>query len=174
MDAQHFLGDTVIDNLVAHAITVGGVSLNDAGGTVPAGNLEHRHIISYVQAGGADVAATAGDGYAVYACKAVGGATVKSVQVICQDAPSAEEDDDKEFTVDVKVTNAEADAPASILDEAISVTGEDDNYEVKAGALKTTDLAAGDVLLVVVAATGSTGTQGQGLLVQIEIDEQAS
>lgn len=174
MDAQHFLGDTVIDNLVAHAITVGGVSLSDSGGTVPAGNLEHRHVISYIQADGADVADTTGDGYAIYACKATGGATVKSVQVICQDAPSAEEGDDKAFTVDVKLTNAEAEAPASILKAAIGITGKDGNYEVKDGALKTTALAAGDVLLVVVAATGTTGTQGQGLLVQIEIDEQAA
>lgn len=166
MDAQHFLGTTVIDKLVVHDLTVKGAA------NIDPDKLEHRHVISYIQADGADVADTTGDGYAVYACKATGGATVKSVQVICQDAPSAEEGDDKAFTVDVKLTNAEAEAPASILKAAIGITGKDGNYEVKDGALKATALAAGDVLLVVVAATGTTGTQGQGLLVQIEIDEK--
>lgn len=57
---------------------------------------------------------------------------------------------------------------------AIQFTSSDSALAIKTGTLTTTALAQGDVLEISITATVGTGTLGQGLLVQVKIDEDAS
>ncbi len=78
------------------------------------------------------------------------------------------------YTVDVKKGN-QATPVATILTGVITINSSDADRQTNAGTLSSspTTCAAGDFLAVTVALTGSTGTQGQGYVITVDIDEDA-
>jgi hypothetical protein len=93
--------------------------------------------------------------------------TVIGVEVVALTAPTG---GDKAFTVDVKKGN-QATPAATILNSVITVNSTKADREVVVGSLATTAYADGDFLEVVVTASGSTGTQGTGLVVVVTVAE---
>ncbi len=132
----------------------------DAG--IEATKVIHQHAIHYDQAAGSDVVAQT---RLVHTFRAA--ATIVAVDVVTSTAPNG---GDKALTVDVKLGN-ESTAFATILTGVITVDDSHANREVVAGVVNTTVAAAGDTLEIVVAVTGSTGSQGQGLCVTVWIRE---
>lgn len=78
------------------------------------------------------------------------------------------------YTVDIKKGN-QATPVATILTGVITINSSDADRQTNAGTLSSspTTCAAGDFLSLTVALTGSTGTQGQGYVVTVDIDEDA-
>lgn len=145
-------------------------SMVSASAAIAASKLINRVQVEYRVADGTNVAATSGDGVPVYTCTKTNGATLKAVTVVCPDAPSG---GDLAFTVDVHKADVSA-AAATVLSGTISYSSTQSDYEQESGTISTATIDDGDTLLVVVAVSGSTGTQGQGLIVQIEIEEAGS
>jgi len=126
---------------------------------------KHRHSIQYYQADGTDIAAAT---VPIFIARAAG--TIIDVEVVCVDAPSG---GDKTFTVDIQKADVAA-AAASVLSSAITYPAGTTDYTVQTGTITTTTLDDGDTLLVVVAVSGSTGNQGQGLIVTVTVDQSPS
>jgi hypothetical protein len=163
---QSFIKDLTVTTLrgLTGIVTNAMVSASAA---IAASKLVNRVLAEYNVADGTNVAATGGDGVPVYTCTQAGGATLKSVNVVCPDAPSG---GDLKFTVDVKKADAGA-AAATMLTAVVDYSATQTDYEQEVAAITTSTIDFGDTLLVVVAVSGSTGTQGQGLIVQLEIEE---
>lgn len=139
---------------------------NDAiasGAAIDAAKLKHRHHVGYGQANGADVVS---ETKAVYVAKAAG--EVHNVTVRPQTAPTG---GDKQFTVDVQKAS-DGGTYSTILTATIDVDNTSvDNTKQDGTLVGSPTLVAGDSLQVVVTATGSTGSQGQGVIVSIHVDE---
>lgn len=146
-------------------------SMVNAAAAIASSKLVNRICPTYQVADGTNVAATGGDGVPVYICTKVGGATLKGVHVICPDAPSG---GDLKFTVDIKKASAGV-APATMLTAPIDYANGTVDYTVKSDvAPAVTAIANGDTILVIVTVSGTTGAQGQGLCVWLDIDEAGS
>ena len=128
--------------------------------------LEHQHVIGYSQEDGSDVVDAI---VPVYTCRGVT-ATIIEVEVACLDAPSG---GDKKFTVDLKKANQGSPTPATVLSAVIDYVNGTNDCEVLVGTISSADLAVGDVLTVEVVASGSTGTQGQGIIITVTVREDA-
>ena len=133
----------------------------DAG--IEATKLIHQHSIRYNQASGSDVASAT---EVVHIFRST--STIVSVDVIPDTAPTG---GDKEYTVDVKKSTG-AGAWASILTGVITVDSGSTDRTVQAGVLSDSDAIDNDALQIVIAASGSTGSQGQGVCVVINTREQ--
>ncbi|MHC4715904.1 MAG: hypothetical protein ACYS5V_02965, partial [Planctomycetota bacterium] len=95
------------------------------------------------------------------------------IEVSCLDANDGA--GDKAFTVDLKKANQGTPTPATVLSAVINFTnGTYSDCEVVAGTISSASLADGDTLVVAVAVSGSTGNQGQGLCVTVNLDEDAA
>lgn len=81
---------------------------------------------------------------------------------------------DLAYTVDLKKGN-QASAVSSILTGVITISSSDADRQANAGTLSSspTTCAAGDFLSLTVALTGSTGTQGQGYVITVDVEEDA-
>lgn len=134
-----------------------------AGAAISSTKLEHRRAVQYWQAGGSDIVAASVPIHTVFGATA----TLVAVEVVAVTAPTG---GDKAFSVDLK-KGSQASAFASVLTGAIAVNNTHADRQVVAGTLASTALADGDTLQVVVAVSGSTGSQGQGLLVTVTYDE---
>lgn len=130
---------------------------------IAATKLEHQHALTYSQAGGADVVSAT---VPIHIFR--GAADIVAVEVVPIVAPTG---GDKEFTVDVQLGNAGS-AFASILSAAVEVDASSVARTIQSGSLSTTTAADGDTLQVVVTASGSTGSQGQGMIVTVWVREQ--
>jgi len=133
----------------------------------------NRVQANYSQADNSNVASTSGDGVAVYICDKADGATIKKVSALCQDV-GASGAPAHNIEIDVKRYDYSGTSLASVLSAAFSITESEADYETVNGTLSVTDMDQGDVLVVTVTVTGSGGTAPQGLLVQVEIDEEGS
>lgn len=135
-----------------------------SGAKVAADKLVHQHALRYVQAGGSDVVSAT---VPIHTCRNT--AEVIAVEVVPITAPSG---GDKQYTVDVQAGNASS-AFASILSAVVDVdaAGAADRT-VQVGTISDDDLADGDTVQVVVTASGSTGSQGQGLIVTVWVREE--
>jgi len=135
---------------------------------IAATKLQRRISAPYSQADGSDIAA------AIVPVHVVRGATatVVGVDVACVDAPSG---GDKAFSVDVQKADEGTPTPATVLTGTIAYSATQSDCEVESGTISASPaaLVTGDTVLVVVAVSGSTGTQGQGLIVTVTIDEDA-
>ena len=137
------------------------------GQVLDAEDLEHQYVIPYSQADGSDIVAAIMPVHIVHGATA----TIKAVKVLCLDAP---EGGDKEFTVDLKVANVGTPAPATVLSAVVDYAAETPDCTPLPGTIASPSLVAGDALLVVVAVSGSTGNQGQGLIVIVVLEEDAA
>ena len=130
---------------------------------IEASKVIHRLALRYAQASGADVAAQT---MLLHTFRNT--ATIEAVEVIPSTAPTG---GDKAFTVDVQLGDAST-AFATILSGVVTVNSSSANRTIQTGSLSTSSAADGDTLQVVVAASGSTGSQGQGLLVVVWVSEE--
>ena len=126
--------------------------------------LQHQHQLSYSQADGTDVAAAIVPVYVVRGTTA----TILSIDVVCLDAPSG---GDKTFTVDLKKSNVGSPSPATVLSAAVTYPNATPDCTVRPGTISSASLVDGDTLVIAVAVSGSTGTQGQGLVVTVTLKE---
>jgi len=140
-----------------------------ASADIAASKMVHYHAIHYTQQDGTDVAATGGDGYPIHVCRAAG--TIIAVEATVADAASG---GDKAATADVHLANDDPTAAATVLTGTIALANGATDYAIQTGTISSATLAAGDVLLAVVAVSGSTGTQNQGLNVTVWITEDYS
>lgn len=129
---------------------------------IQATKVIHQHAIHYDQAAGADIVAQT---RIVHTFR--DDAEIIAVDVVLSTAPTG---GNKQLTVDAKLGN-QSTAFASILTGVITVDSSKANREVVAGVVNTTAAVAGDTLEIVVAVSGSTGSQGQGLSVTVWIRE---
>lgn len=127
----------------------------------------HRVDLNYSQANGSDVADAT---VVLRVCKGAG--TFKGVTVRPYTAPTG---GDKAFTVDVKKASDGGNTFASILSSVVTVNSSSTSGTLQTATLSgTPTTAAGDAIQIVVDATGSTGSQGQGLCVSIYYEESPS
>lgn len=136
----------------------------EAAAGVEATKLEHQHALHYDQAAGSDVASQT---RLLHTFRAP--ARLVDVQVCCAVAPTG---GDKAFTVDIKL-GSQGVAFATILSGVVTINSTKADREVVDGTISTLTAVAGDTLEVVVAASGSTGSQGQGLAVTVTVREDA-
>lgn len=122
----------------------------------------HQFPVHYSQAGGANVAS---ESRPVHICKEA--ATVAAIEVATVTAPTG---GDKQFTVDVQKGN-QASTFATILSSVVTIDSSKSDRQVVVATLASSALADGDTLRVVVTASGSTGSQAQGLIVTITLRE---
>lgn len=148
--------------------------VNAAAG-IASSKLVNRHVCVYQQQDGANVASTTGEGACVYVCDKTNGATVKKVTALCQDIGSGG-GPVYNIAIDVKKYDISGTALASVLTAAFNVTESEADYEMVNGTLDSAEVAmdSGDSLVVQVTYTGSGGTDMQGLIVQVEVDEEGS
>lgn len=125
--------------------------------------IQHRPIVPYSQASGTDVVAETRVVHIAHENE-----TVLNVNIFITTAPTG---GDKAFTVDVKKSTAGG-AFATILTGVYTVNSSKADRTTYAGTLSgTPTLVAGDALEVVVAVSGSTGSQGQGVHVNVVVSE---
>ncbi len=136
-----------------------------AGAAIAAEKLVHQHAIHYQQNDGAAVAAAI---VPIHVARSA--ATIVAVEVSCLDAPSG---GDKTFTVDLQKANAGTPTPASVLTGAITYPNGTADCTIRPGTIASAAIADGDTLVVVVAVSGTTGVQGQGLQVTVTLREAA-
>lgn len=96
---------------------------------------------------------------------------VKSVKVRCFTAPDG---GDKQYTVDVQKRPAASAVWTTILSAVLTFVDADANNTTKEAAITAAaqQFAENDAFRVVVTASGTTGSQGQGLAVDIDIVEK--
>jgi hypothetical protein len=138
----------------------------NASAAIAATKLQHQHVVNYSQADGTAVAAAI---VPVWVCRGAT-ATVVAVQVVCVDAPSG---GDLTFTVDIHKGAVGTADGATILTGDRTYPNATADGTMLAGTISSGAMVAGDYLIVIVAVSGSTGTQGQGLVVTITVREDA-
>lgn len=169
--ANRIEGDTFITgNLSAKTFTAPTGSITDDGiagaAAIAASKLQHQHTLDYSQADASDVVSEVKQIYIVRGVDA----TALDIQVVVKTPPTG---GDKKFTVDVKRSNQAAPSLVSILSAPIVIDTSVSAFEIKAGTFSPASLIAGDVLTIEVVASGSTGSQGQGVTVTTNIREDA-
>lgn len=130
---------------------------------IGAAKLVHQHAVKYAQPNGTNVVAA---DVLIHTFKSA--AEIVHVEVVPTTPPAG---GDLAYTVDVQKGNAST-AFASILSAVITVDPADPARTPIPGIITTDDAADGDTLRVVVALTGTTGTQGQGFLLSVWVREE--
>lgn len=152
--------------LPQNAVT-GGMISADAANRIPASKVVHRPDCNYSQANGADVASAT---VVVRVCRGTG--QVNQVAVRPTTVPAG---GNKQYTVDVQKAADGSGSWTSLLSAPVTVDTTAVANTRKTGTLVASPTVAdGDALRVVVTASGSTGTQGQGLVVTIGMEEQSA
>jgi len=128
--------------------------------------VQQRKVAQHIQVGGTDITAKTELVHIAY-----GAGTVLGVNVATITAPTG---GDKAFTVDVKKSTGGG-AVATILTGVVTINSTKTSLTTYAGTLSgTPTFIAGDLLEIVVAVSGSTGSQGQGLIVTIDLYDEGS
>lgn len=134
----------------------------DSNGRRVAEYVEHEHLIHYSTA--ADTTTVAAITKTLATISKVG--EVVDVIVFPVTAPTG---GDLAYTVDIKKSTG-AGVFASILSSVVTVNSSSVDRTAQTATLSGTPaLAAGDALQIVIATSGSTGTQGAGVVVTIRI-----
>lgn len=134
-----------------------------AGANIDATKLVHQHALHYGQDAGADVVSKTHELHIVYGTAA----SVASIEVVASTAPTG---GDKAFTVDLQKSTAGG-AFATILSSVITFNSSSVSRVKQSGTIASASLVAGDILRVIITASGSTGSQGQGLCVTVNVRE---
>jgi hypothetical protein len=133
---------------------------------IDAGKLVHRHPIQYGQKNAADVASETIMRY-------IAGAAGEVVSVVAR-VTTAPTGGDKQFTVKVQKAANASGSWTDILTAPITFAAGDANDTLKVGTLTGATYNGTDALRIVITASGTTGSQGQGLEVMIFTDELAA
>lgn len=99
---------------------------------------------------------------------AYGAATISHVWIRPATAPAG---GDLKYTVDIQKAADGSGSLSSVLSAAVEISSADSSNTQQAGTVSSASLAAKDVLYVVITTSGSTGTQGTGLVVSVGISE---
>ena len=135
----------------------------EAGANIDATKVIHQHGLHYDQKAGTDVAA---ETRIIHTFR--NAATIVAVEVVPHTAPTG---GDKAFTVDLQKGNAST-AFATMLSSPVTVNSSSAARTIQTGALASSAAADGDSLQIVVAVSGSTGSQGQGFSVTVWVREE--
>ncbi|MGB0889602.1 MAG: hypothetical protein ACPGWS_04900 [Solirubrobacterales bacterium] len=127
----------------------------------------HRFDLSVQQDDGSDVVT---DTTFLRICRGAG--ELKGFEVRPMTAPTG---GDKEFTVDIQKASDGSGSWSSLLNavETVDNTSTDDTLQ-SATLAATPTTADGDALRIVITASGSTGSQGQGVIVTAHYEEAPS
>lgn len=134
------------------------------GANIGAQKMEHQHNVPYSQADGAAVVS---ETKAVWVATATG--TIESFVVRPQTVPIS---GDLQYTVDVQKAAAASGTYTTILSSVVTISSADTDETEENGTLSTTSYSDGDCFQVVVTTSGSTGTQGQGVIAMLKLREQ--
>lgn len=137
-----------------------------AGANISADKLQHRLVLSHQQKNGTDVIS---ETLLLHIARAV--STIRRVSVRPTTAPTG---GDKQYTVDVQKAANGSSSWTSILSAAIVMSSADANDTLNDGTLSGATLAIDDALRIVITASGSTGSQGQGFVCVIHCDENGA
>jgi hypothetical protein len=164
-------GDVYVNGtLTPRVLSIPALTLVNAGvaaaAEISASKLQHRHAVQYRQSAGADVVTQTQEVYVVYGATG----TVVAVDTSCSTAPTG---GDKAFTVDVQKSTGGG-AFATILSSTVSWSSSHTSRTIRSGTINSASLVADDILRVIITASGSTGSQGQGLVVNILLDEASA
>lgn len=162
-------GSYYFDSLTAGALTIPAGAVGDAqviaNAAIAATKLEHRQLNLYIQPHGTDVVS---ETQAIYITRTAG--ALVSVVVASPVGPAG---GDKKYTLDVQ--RVRAGAAHTMLTGVIDYTNGTANWTVKEGIVDADydDLQLDDIVQAVVTVSGTTGTQAQGLVCNIIVDELA-
>lgn len=135
-----------------------------AGADVAASKVVHRQALQYGQADGSNVVS---ETKLLHIARATG--AIKDIEARVTTAPAG---GDLQFTVDVQKASDGSGSWTSLLDSVLTFADGDSDDTLKPGTLiASPSIADGDAIRVVITASGSTGSQGQGLGVTINLDE---
>ncbi len=133
---------------------------------IQASKLVHRHVLVYAVPDGQSVSAIT---RLLYLAAAAG--KLRRVEVRPTQVPTG----DYSYTVDVQRASDGSGTWSSLLSSVITVDSSASADTKKSGTLVASpDLAAGDALRLVITTSGTSGTQGQGLVVLVELEEDPS
>lgn len=177
MADQNLMGSWYVQTLEAGALTARSGTFGNAtiatDAAIASSKLMNRIQCEYAQMDGANHSNTTGDGVPIYVCDKTYGTTIKKVTALCPDV-GASGDPAWNTTVDVYMFDDSAGTSATILSAPVYITESKTDYEICNGTLAVTAMALGDVLMAKVSVAGANGTAHQGLLVQVEVDEQGT
>lgn len=127
----------------------------------------HRHDISHYQKDGSDVVS---ETVPVRLCRGAG--TLLGFEVRPITAPTG---GDKQYTVDIQQAADASGSYATLLDSPITVDNTSvDETKQAATMIGSPVTTAGAAIQIVIAASGSTGSQGQGFVVTAYYEEAPS
>lgn len=161
-------------NLQVGSVTLPASSIEDANiaadASIGSDKLNHRHVVTHRQKTGADVATQTED---LYIARAAG--TLRTVNVVVTTAPTGSSiGTDKKTVIDIQKGN-QSTGFATMLSATITIDQTIAARQVVVGAIAGGgSYAAGDTIRVINTASGSTGTQAQGLVATLNLDEQPS
>ena len=137
-----------------------------AGTNIEASKVVHRLHVTLAQKTGTDTAAETRIVFAAYkACEVI------AVKIAAETAATG---GDKKATIDVKKSTGGG-AFSSILDSAYDMDNSKSDKTVYDATLSgTPTLAAGDLLEIAITVSGSTGSQNQGLIVDVILEEDGT
>lgn len=169
--ASRLEGDyRVTGDLTAKTITLPSGTVTNAGVGASAGleasKLQHQRAIAYSQADGADVVS---EERAFHIVRGVN-ASALELEVVVKTPPTG---GDKQFTIDLLKSNQASPSLVSILSSVITIDTTIAAFEVKSATIAAAALADGDTLTLKVVASGTTGSQGQGVNVTFNLREDA-
>jgi hypothetical protein len=139
----------------------------DANNRLAASKTVHRIDLHYGQANGADVVAAI---QLLRVCRGAG--TIVGISLRPTVVPAG---GDKAYTVEVLKAADGSGSWSSLLDAVFAVDSADTaNTKLVGDLIGTPTVAADEAIRVVVAVSGSTGTQGQGFTLSIYLEEAPS
>lgn len=145
---------------VRDTLTAGTWSPGDR--AIAANKVIHQYSVNYAQSTAADVAAITIPVHTFYK-----DGTIVAFEVTPRAKPTG---GDKAYTVDLKRGNAGG-AAASVLSAVVTVNSGSADRTPQAGTISSAACSDGDTLEIVIATSGSTGSQGIGVTVTITITE---
>lgn len=163
----HVTGALTANEVQLPDATVSNADVEAAAG-IDATKLEHQFPLTYKD----DETAVKSNTAPIYTVNGNSATIIDTtIDVVCLTAPTG---GDKQFTVELKKCNAGDTSPDTVLSSPITIDDAVADCEVTEGTVNSPSLSAGDTLVIEVVASGSTGTQGQGLIVTVTLREDAA
>lgn len=135
-----------------------------ASADIAASKLQHRHAINHSQKNGTDVVS---ETIVKYIAKTAGSLIRFVVRPTIVPVGG-----DKAYTIDIQKAVNGSSSWTSLITAPVSVAAADTNDVVKAGILIGSPVyALNDAIRFVIATSGTTGSQGQGICIEAELDE---
>lgn len=148
------------DNVITNAKVI-------AGAEIAASKLQHRHAIPHSQKNGTDIVS---ETIVKYIAKTTGSLVRFVVRPTTVPAGG-----DKAYTIDIQKATNGSGSWTSLITAPVSVSSADTNDVVKAGVLIGSPVyALNDAIRIVITTSGTTGSQGQGVCVQADLDENGA